>query len=232
MNTSVTPKHKKFDLSEVEELKGLELTPDELQFLYEYVNNNFDEKAAWEAVIGVEKRRKLKKSTFYMQAKRMASRKNVKEAVTRLLTKHVESKKQIIPSTLIEGLIASATYDVSDIVDRDGEFIVDDLKELPVYVRKHVIEGIETKYWGKDADVKTTNVKLAKRSTARAQLIELMKIFDKLDTEEKVDGNVFNVILQSTPIKGVESAEELMKKSLEGSDVKIKPVKKEKGEEE
>ena len=46
MNTSVTPKHKKFDLSEVEELKGLELTPDELQFLYEYVNNNFDEKAA------------------------------------------------------------------------------------------------------------------------------------------------------------------------------------------
>lgn len=37
-----------------------------------------------------------------MQAKRMASRKNVKEAVTRLLTKHVEAKNKLFQAHLLK----------------------------------------------------------------------------------------------------------------------------------
>ena len=205
------------ELNDIEEFKGLRLSPQEISFIMNYLSPScgFDANKAYRMTIGEDEFKEMSKGKFYARSRTMMQNEEVKTAIKRMLTKDVEKKKEEIIPTIINDLLVASTYDPAQIIDDDGDLLNGALSDIPQRFRRAVIEGIEVKYWGKDCDYRTRTVKLASKSKARSQLMDLMKLLSNLENGS-AENNAFTVNINTTNIEGMPTAEELFGMSVVG----------------
>lgn len=210
-------------ITDIEELKDVELTGPELRYVLAYLSPqcNFDSRKALRTIMTDEEFASVSKPAFYARARAMAGKENVQTAIARLVSKEVEQKKAEILPVLLPDLLFASNFDPAEVIDDDGDLIYGSLKAVPVRHRQALIEGISTKYWGKECNIRTREVKLVSKTKARSQLIDLMRIMAQLDAG-KDDGiqNQFNVILGSSDIPGMATARELFAQAADATEVK------------
>ncbi len=212
---------------DIEELKDLKLTGPQLRFVMAYLSPQcyFDSRKALRVITPDDEFEKLSKPAFYARARGMMSKPDVATAITRLMTKEVEQKKEEIIPLLVNDLMIAASYDPAEIIDDDGDFKHGTLSMVPIHLRKSVVESVQTKYWGKDCNVRTREVKMVSKSKSRSQLIDFMRVVAQI--EAKTEDNKpaqFIVNIGSTPIEGMATADELFKMAstpIEGQATKV-----------
>lgn len=202
------------ELPDIEELKDLKLTGVELRYVLAYLSPqcNFDNRKAMRVVTPDDEFAKLAKATFAARAMSMARKPQVQQAISRLMSKEVERKKEEILPVLVRDLILAATYDPAEIIDDDGDLLHGTLRNVPTHLRSSVVEGITVKYWGKECNIRTREVKLASKSKARTELASLVRTLAQLDV--KVDDGTatqFVVNIGSSNIDGMATAKDLFK---------------------
>lgn len=204
------------DMSAVPEFKGLRLEPIEVRFIMNYISSScgLDVNKAYRATIGEEVFKTLSKSQFYSRARAIRNKDDVKTAIGRLLTREVAEKKEEIIPNLLNDLTVAASYDPALIIDDDGDLRGGAMSDIPQKYRRAVIEGISVKYWGKDCQVRTREVKLASKSKARQQLMDVLKILDNLQMDNVEAGQTFTVNIGTQNIEGAPTAMDLFKKSI------------------
>lgn len=95
----------------------------------------------------------------------------IAEAYLVLLEGYLKSIKKNLSQTLTEQMITQATYDPAMFISPDGSPAFTDWDEIPQ--KYHCcVEGIESKFYGKNADRKVVVIKLADRKQARQELFK------------------------------------------------------------
>jgi hypothetical protein len=210
------------ELSDIEEFKGLKLTPLEIKFVMNYLSPScsYDANKAYRLTIGEEAFKAMSKGTFYGTVQRILNHDDVKKAISNILTKDVARKKDEIVPLLVNDLMLAASYDPAQIIDDDGDLIHGALSDIPQRYRLALIEGISVKYWGKECDYRTREVKLVSKTKARSQLMDLYKLLADIQGDDK-GNNVFNVNISTSNIEGMATADELFKMSVIGHAEKV-----------
>lgn len=205
------------ELMDIEEFKGLRLTPLEIKFIFNYLSSScgYDANKAYRQTIGDAEFKTLNKAAFYNRARRIMNNEDVKKAISNLMTKEVAQKKEEIVPLLVNDLMLASNYDPAQIIDDDGDLISGSLTDVPQKYRRALIEGITVKYWGKDCQCRTREVKLVSKAKARSQLMDLLKLLSGLQDGDK-NVNTFNVNISTSNIEGMPTAEELFLKSVSG----------------
>lgn len=143
------------------------------RFAAEYITNSFQGAQAYlDAVCPTATRKRAS-----LQGARWLREPAVQTCIRMFTDCWLAEKRDSLEHDIIETLFAQAFYDPAQFITPEGAPAFDDWDTIPVGMRR-CIEGIETKYYGKDADVKSTVLKLVNRSTALdrlAQYIALMK---------------------------------------------------------
>lgn len=199
-------------VTDIEELKDIELTGPELRFVMSYLSPqcNFDARKALRTILTDEEFANLSKPAFYARARAMAGKENVQAAISKLMSKEVEQKKAEILPVLVSSLIAASNFDPAEIIDDDGDLLYGSLKAVPTKLRQDLIEGISIKYWGKTCDIRTREVRLVSKTKARSQLIDMMKVIAQLDAKNEDTGkSQFIVNIGTSDIPGMATAKEL-----------------------
>jgi len=210
------------ELEGIDEFKGLKLTPLQIKFVMNYLSPScgYDANKAYRLTIGDDVFKTMSKGTFYGAVRKITANEDVKKALSNLLTKEVEQKKEVIIPLLLNDLILAADYDPAQIIDDDGDMVHGALSDIPQKLRRAVIEGITIKYWGKDCEQRTREVKLTSKTKARSQLLDLYKVYVGLQGDNN-GGNVFNVSIGTSNIEGMATADELFKMSVVGHAEKV-----------
>jgi hypothetical protein len=97
----------------------------------------------------------------------------IKEAIKLIRAETKEEFMQDCPQTLVEQLEIMATYDPAMFYDKSGNPVFDKMEDIPKKYRC-CIEGIETKYYGKDADRKVIILKLTDRNKVQDRLLKIL----------------------------------------------------------
>jgi len=208
--------------TDVEELKDIELTGPELRFVMAYLSPqcNFDHRKALRSIMTDEEFNSITKPTFYARARSMVNKENVQLAIQRLMSKEVERKKSEILPMLVGSLITASNFDPAEIIDDDGDLLYGSLKAVPTKLRQDLIEGISVKYWGKNCDIRTREVKLVSKTKARSQLIDMMKVIAQLDAKNEDTGkSQFVVNIGTSDIPGMATAKELFAQAADLTEV-------------
>lgn len=145
-----------------------------IRFLAEYLTNGNNGTRAYQSQV----RRNANDNVAGLMASKILSRDKIKEVLVLLLNKFLEEKKIILRKQIIEVLTEQAFYNPTDIINNNGELIVENLKDLPENLQR-VIEGIEVKYHGKDATRKTTTVKLTDRHKSIEKLMRYLEMINE-----------------------------------------------------
>lgn len=115
----------------------------------------------------------------------------VRKALEEYKASYKTVKRSEIESDVYQLAKLRAMFDLRDVVDTvigySPEEIVEKIKALPAEASM-CIDSIEFKYWGKDADRFTANIKFADRQKNLEFLSKLTGLFtDKKDEQEKSD---------------------------------------------
>jgi hypothetical protein len=94
----------------------------------------------------------------------------VEKAINEYMDKFV-TNKAILRRKVLQIYADMASFDPKDILSPDGELKCDSLADIPLNLRR-CIAGIETRYYGKDAERKKTIVKLVDRKAALDKLAQ------------------------------------------------------------
>lgn len=97
----------------------------------------------------------------------------IQEIINLIQTEHCKNIKADLAQTFLEQLTIIATYDPSMFINTKGESKFSSFEEIPQKYRC-CVEGIETKYFGKDAEQEVTVIKLADRKSARQELYKFI----------------------------------------------------------
>lgn len=112
------------------------------------------------------------KKSVPVTARELMKRVYIQEAISRI-NKVIEAElKQNLPVGLLQQLIIQATYDPSMFIAVTGKPKFESWDEIPQEYRC-CVEGIETRAYGKDANVTKTVLKLIDRDKARKILIQM-----------------------------------------------------------
>lgn len=201
----------RFAIEGVPELEGLELTPQELNFVLAYVSprSGFDEYKAYRQILSNEEFKSMSNATFRRKAKAMLQEPDVRLSISRLLASQVSRRKEEIAPLLLNDLMMSASFDPATIIDEDGDWLGGDMLNVPPHLRRALVEGVVTKYFGKEADIRVREIKLVSKTRARSQLIELLSLMEKLDLRTEDLGERFTVNIIGAPVEGTASADDL-----------------------
>lgn len=141
------------------------------RFAAEYLTNGFDTGAAYrDAVSGKARNPSAMGNTWLKQPA-------VLECVQSFTIQVLADKRARLEHEIINTLWAQAFYDPKDLMDIEGGPGFKSWDEIPVELRR-CVEGIDTKFFGKDANRCTTTIKLVNRNTALdrlSQYIALMR---------------------------------------------------------
>lgn len=136
-----------------------------------------------------------------VRANNLLKQEKIQKAINNYVDTVVEINKGRAKVNIIELQRSRAFYDPSKLLNADGSLKYKTLDEVPAELRP-VIDNIETRWFGKDANVKTTNVKLANRDKALEQLTKILRINEEADADEKDNREarpVINVQINGTP---------------------------------
>jgi hypothetical protein len=158
-----------------------EISPQEKLFVSFYIAD-----AHWDAtkaylMAGFEDAGTLNKTK--VRANRLLRKDRIQKAINNYVNTVVEVNKGRAKVNIIELQRNRAFYDPAEFLNADGSLKYKNLSEIPEDIRS-VIDGIETRYFGKDANVKTTTVKLADRDKALQQLVKILRINEEAEEEE------------------------------------------------
>lgn len=136
-----------------------------------------------------------------VRANNLLKQEKIQTAINNYVNTVVEVNKGRAKVNIIELQRSRAFYDPSKLLNADGSLKYKTLDEVPKALRP-VIDSIETRWFGKDANVKTTNVKLANRDKALEQLVKILRINEEADADEKEGREarpVINVQINGNP---------------------------------
>lgn len=178
----------------IKKWQELELNPKEIKFLAEYINNGFNGTRAYLKTIA-------RKGTCYSAAGAEATstlkKVKIKLALDEWKQDFLNNVKNELEAKIIDNLMSRCFYDIEDYYYDDG--VLKPLSKLRREQRQ-AIDGVEVKYFGKDA-VKTVTYKLADKDKARLELekyINLIKdsmdINIQTDLNEKLEETITNAI--------------------------------------
>lgn len=146
------------------------LDNDELAFVVEMISNGCDKVKAYKAT---HKCPETLTETQYRKIGAILRKEEVKQLLRRGIQKRMSESLDNLDARLLETYITRAFYDMRDFVDDDGEPI--SLHKIPEKLRC-VIDGVEKKYYGKDAEAYTVTYKFANRDQALKVLGEYISM--------------------------------------------------------
>ena len=152
-------------------------TPEEQMFCYEYFTRGFNLISAYKAVAGEAAYGGLEE--IQKRAYIYVNRARVVKALRVLVDYFLQDRKIALAPKILDVLEAQAFYDPANIIGDDG-CLVKKLADLD-YRDRLCIKSIETKYFGKDADVSTTVVTLVDRVASLEKLARFIALFSSGD---------------------------------------------------
>jgi hypothetical protein len=108
-----------------------------------------------------------------IEAGRLYNKPYIQESIRRIQEEFIKTIKLMVPQSIVEQLHIQATYDPSMFIDIDGSPCYKKLTDIPQKYRC-CVEGIETKYYGRNADKKVVSIKLVDRDKARKHLLRMI----------------------------------------------------------
>jgi len=148
--------------------KAAGATLPEVYFAVEYLSNHFDHAQAYHAVFPDESRNR---ANICGQA--YLRRPTVQKILADYTRAWLRGRVAFLEKEVMDTTLARALYDPAMFLNPDGSPAFTDWKEIPEAYRR-CIEGIDVKFWGKDADKQTVSFTLANRSEALGQLMKLL----------------------------------------------------------
>lgn len=155
----------------------------EVYFAVEYLSNGFDASKAYREVFPDAP---TKKATFFGNA--YLRKPTVQKILQEYTTAWLRGRVAFLEKEIMDTTLARALYDPSMFLTPDGEPAFRDWNEIPEAYRR-CIEGIDVKFWGKDADRQSVTYNLANRSDALGQLTKLLSIIKTgMDSQQASSG--------------------------------------------
>lgn len=149
------------------------LGPQTSLFIYTYFATGFDlMKAfttAWPDVKGTIER------PIHSEAQLVLGRSDVIKGLKSLVDYFLAERRIVLAPKILDVLEAQAFFDIGDLIDDDGELV----KPLHEMTREQrlCIKGIETKFYGKNADVSQKVVTLVDRQQSLDKLARFIALF-------------------------------------------------------
>jgi len=159
-------------------------------FVIEYVNHNFNASKAMKASGYSGK-------SAGINAGRILRMETVQGAIKEYLEAVIDKYKSHLEHDILNMYMKRAFYNPATFINGDGSPKFDSLDELGD--NAVIVEGIETKFFGKDANRSTVVVKLVDREKALLQLSKYLEIIKKADTTINNTLQVMGVMLTQTP---------------------------------
>lgn len=125
------------------------------------------------------------RSSATVEASRVLARTEVQQAIKFVLEESIGKIKADLEDKILNTLWRRAFYDPAQFLTTDGEPKFNHLEDVPEEWRC-CIEGIESQYFGKDADQKVIKIKLADRDKAMDRLAKYIDLFRERDAK-KID---------------------------------------------
>lgn len=140
-------------------------------FVVNLIKQNFNQTAAY-----IKTYPDTNHENARIRASQLLTISNIKESVQDVMNMLLDSEKMVLEKKIIQMYMYRAFYNPNDILDKDGNLKVDDLKELPIECQ-FSIEGIESKTtYGKDDTIVDRKIKLANREKSLEMLSKYMQI--------------------------------------------------------
>lgn len=158
-------------LSEAE-IKLCTLLPEEVEFVCAMVNEGCDKYRAYKKVAGLKEEDALSEGQ-YKAINKLLNNEEVRQIIRLGIQKKMSESLDNLDNRLLQTYIQRAFYDPSLFVLDNGD--PRELSEIPKELRC-VVDGVEKKFYGKDADAYTITYKLANRDTALKVLGEYMQM--------------------------------------------------------
>jgi hypothetical protein len=157
----------------VPEWKKLKLKAKDIKFLTHYINNGFNQTDAYiKAFPGKD----LKRNVARVMGHRLLTKVNVKRAFLLWKTEYIEATKPMLEPALLNQLKKRAFYDVTKFFNDNGK--MKKLSEIDEEWRC-CIDGIERKFYGKDADVSVVVLKLADKDKSMDRLEKYINMIEE-----------------------------------------------------
>lgn len=163
----------------IPDIKKFRLKPREIRFIGEYLANGGNGSAAYRAVY----RCASKHSGHY--AAKLLAKENVSRGIQAMIDIFLAEKKMEFTRKIINVLYCQAFYDPAMFITPKGAPAFDTWDKVPDDWRV-CVEGIETKRFGKDADVAETAVKLVNRKDAMDRLARFLTLYKEEPQEVHV----------------------------------------------
>ena len=155
----------------------------EVYFAVEYLSNHFDPAQAYRTVFPAEP---PKRSAVCGQA--YLRRPTVQKILGEYTRAWLRGRVAFLEKEVMDTTLARALYDPAMFLNPDGSPAFTDWNDVPEAYRR-CIEGIDVKFWGKDADKQTVTFTLANRSEALGQLMKLLSCIKQgMDSEHAGSG--------------------------------------------
>lgn len=140
----------------------------EVYFAVEYLSNGFDAGKAYLEVFPKESpRRAAICGQGYLR------RPTVQKILAEYTTAWLRGRVSFLEKEILDTTMARALYDPAMFLNPDGTAAFSSWDDIPECYRR-CIEGIDVKFWGKDADRQSITFNLANRSEALVQLTKLL----------------------------------------------------------
>jgi hypothetical protein len=159
--------------------KDMGATLPEVYFAVEYLTNGFDAVQAFSTVFPAGTRRKATwGGAAYLR----------RPTVQALLSAYTEAwlrgRIAYLEKEIMDTTVARAFYDPSMFLNPDGSPAFDRWEDIPAVYRR-CIEGIDVKFWGKDANRQSITYTLANRSDSLKQLSQILSLIKDGMAERK-----------------------------------------------
>lgn len=171
------------------------LKPQYILFVAEYIANGFNATDAYRKTLA-------RKNTTYESMKAQSvvvlSRPEIRETIQTIVDHWVLSHEETFKKRILQVYMQRAFYDPSDFITPEGGPAFSSWAKLPEE-KRCVIEGIEKRYYGKDADRSSIVLKLADREKALNSLSRYINLFKSAD-----DGGRLNLNLPDETVQRLE----------------------------
>jgi len=147
----------------------LPLTPRQIRFVVAYSETNFKSREAYK-IAGYKSTRP---EVIDVNVCNLLKKKHVNEALKKYIEARLGDTRKTLDQKLIDTIYKRAFYDATMFVNDDGSFKGFD--QIPDEW-KCVVDGIEEKYYGKDAQKCSTHLKLADKDKALQHLVKYTNI--------------------------------------------------------
>lgn len=160
---------KKAELLTLPSFKGL--SDKHKLFVINLIKENFNQTAAY-----IKTYPDIKEENSRIAASQLLTNVNIKEAVQDVMNMLLDTEKMVLEKKIIQMYMYRAFYNPRDILDENGDLVVEKLKDLPEECQ-YAIEGIESKTtYSKDDCTIDRKIKLANREKALEMLSKYMQI--------------------------------------------------------